>query len=81
MEDLDAEEAFQCGTDDWSTEASRSGSVPLAEVIRKAGISEQTFYRPWTVLNRNRLLTVKVSAFSGYGYDNEKPVLDIPLYA
>ena len=40
----DEEEAFQCRADDWGVEAS-AGGVPVAEVIRKAGISEQTFYR------------------------------------
>ena len=38
------EEAFQRGIDDSSADAS-IGGVPVAEVIRKPGISEQTFYR------------------------------------
>jgi hypothetical protein len=40
----DEEEALQCGADDRAIEAG-AGGVPVAEVIRKAGISEQTFYR------------------------------------
>lgn len=38
------EEAFQCGAEDHGLKQTRAG-VPVAEVIRKAGISEQTFYR------------------------------------
>ncbi len=41
---MDAEEALQCGTDDWVLKQAEVG-VPVAEVIRRAGISEQTFYR------------------------------------
>ncbi len=41
---MDAEETIQCGADDRSAEAGEVG-VPVAEVIRRAGISEQTFYR------------------------------------
>jgi hypothetical protein len=40
---LDAEEAVHCGADDWCVEAGAVG-VPVAEVIRNAGISEETFY-------------------------------------
>jgi putative transposase len=40
-EDLDAEEAVYCGA---LLKQAQVG-VPVAEVIRKAGISEQTFYR------------------------------------
>jgi putative transposase len=41
---LHEEEALFCRADCWSIEAGR-GRVPVAEVIRKVGISEQTFYR------------------------------------
>jgi putative transposase len=41
---LDEEEALFCGADRWRVEQAQVG-VPVAEVIRKAGISEQTFYR------------------------------------
>jgi putative transposase len=40
----DEEEAIQCGADRRGTEAAEVG-VPVVELIRKAGISEQTFYR------------------------------------
>jgi hypothetical protein len=40
---LHEEEAVWCGADDRSAEASTG--IPVAEVIRKAGISEQTFYQ------------------------------------
>ncbi len=38
------EEAVQCGADDWCAEAG-AGGCSCGELIRKAGISEQTFYR------------------------------------
>jgi putative transposase len=44
VEVLDEEKAFFCGADRWCVEAG-AGGVPVAEVIRKAGIGEQTFYR------------------------------------
>lgn len=40
----DEEEAIQCGADIGVLKQAQVG-VPVAEVIRKAGISEQTFYR------------------------------------
>lgn len=40
----DEEEAVQCGTDHRGMKQAQAG-VPVAEVIRLAGISEQTFYR------------------------------------
>ena len=43
MEALDEEEAFFCGTDGVLKQA--EVGVPVAELIRKAGISEQTFSR------------------------------------
>jgi putative transposase len=41
---LDAEEAIQCEQMIGVLKQAEVG-VPVAEVIRKAGISEQTFYR------------------------------------
>ena len=44
LERIWAEEACQREADDWVLKQAEAG-VPLAEVIRKVGISEQTFYR------------------------------------
>lgn len=41
---MGAEEAVQCGADNWVLKQAQVG-VPVAEVICKAGISEQTSYR------------------------------------
>jgi putative transposase len=43
-EDFADEEAIFRGADSWSAEAAEVG-VPVAELIRKVGISEQIFYR------------------------------------
>jgi putative transposase len=40
----DEEETFFGRADRWGAQAGRGG-VPVAELIRKVGISEQTFYR------------------------------------